>query len=80
MKDRGKRIASNERNKRKRLRQVQSHGDAQPVSGEEKWVKRFINHGKLCSCSVCGNRRKHDGETLQERKSKDSWWPYDTTP
>jgi hypothetical protein len=23
---------------------------------------------KLCSCLACGNRRKYEGETLQEKK------------
>jgi len=23
---------------------------------------------KLCSCLSCGNKRKHEGETLQERR------------
>jgi len=22
----------------------------------------------VCSCELCGNRRKHEGETIQERK------------
>lgn len=39
----------------------------------EKEAGRFANHGKACSCWMCGNPRKYLGEpTLQERRANDS--------
>jgi hypothetical protein len=29
----------------------------------------FANHGKVCSCWMCGNPRKYGELTLQERKA-----------
>jgi len=31
-----------------------------------------VDTPKPCSCLMCGNRRKHSGDTMQERKIKDA--------
>lgn len=39
----------------------------------EKWLSNMTStHGKPCSCFLCGNPRRFDGEeTIQEKKFKD---------
>lgn len=37
---------------------------------DPKVMARFKEQPKMCSCWMCGNRRKHEGETLQERLEK----------
>jgi hypothetical protein len=34
----------------------------------ERSLKRFKEHPATCSLSCCGNRRRWDGPTLQERR------------
>ena len=44
---------------------------------DEDWIKwgirKFANRLKMCSCMVCGNRRKHEGKTAQELQCWDDW-------
>lgn len=66
---RDERIAKKERNRKRWLRiWKRSH-----AAKDAKWLKRTVamsaNHGVLCSCHMCGNRRKHDGPTIQERRA-----------
>ncbi len=35
----------------------------------ESWVRRNFNHIALCSCWMCGQRRKWEGPTMQERRT-----------
>lgn len=36
---------------------------------EGKRRARFKEQPQLCSCHACGNRRRYEGETLQERRA-----------
>jgi hypothetical protein len=69
--DRATRRAQKERNKariRKAIVSTWSCGD--DPAWVERTVARMANHGKLCSCYMCGNPRRHHGElTMQERRS-----------
>jgi hypothetical protein len=38
---------------------------------DPKVMARFKEQPKLCSCHGCGNRRKTEGLTIQERKFMD---------
>lgn len=42
----------------------------------EKWAqlnaRRRVNTRTLCSCVACGNQRRMEGDTFQERRSRDS--------
>lgn len=44
--------------------------------GREEWAARTararVNTRTLCSCWMCGNQRRLEGDTFQERRSKDS--------
>lgn len=31
---------------------------------------KFAEHLAKCSCWMCGNARKHEGDTIQERRAK----------
>lgn len=31
---------------------------------------KYANHLQLCSCHGCGNRRKYEGQSLQEARAK----------
>lgn len=44
-----------------------------PCWHDPKAIARFKEQPKLCSCWMCGNRRRHAGETIQERRSKAAW-------
>jgi hypothetical protein len=37
-------------------------------SATQDWVRRNHDHLKVCSCWMCGNRRKWGGPTIQERR------------
>ena len=42
-----------------------------PTLSEEQLTEMVIKQGDLrtvCSCYMCGNRRKHEGPTIQERR------------
>ena len=50
------------------------------TDGEMARVDRCYNNITRCSCYICGNRRKYDGITLQERKvqwSEKTYWQED---
>jgi hypothetical protein len=70
MATRGERRAQKERN-RNRWRRTLAH--LWPRARDTLWLERTArkaaNHGKLCSCWLCGNARKISGETLQERRA-----------
>jgi hypothetical protein len=36
----------------------------------EDWSTKNAEHLKSCSCHLCGNKRKHFGKTLQEKKAE----------
>lgn len=71
--DRAERRSQQERIRAKMRRYIASwnhHGKDSP-----EWVARtaakMANHGKLCSCYMCGNPRRHfDEPTIQERRAQ----------
>jgi len=71
MTDRSERRAQKKRNRDRWARIVRGwsaySGDQDPWF--ERTVRMQANHGVLCSCFMCGNRRKYDGETIQERRA-----------
>lgn len=38
------------------------------------WARRNHNHLQMCSCWMCGNRRKWFGPTTQERRQQQREW------
>ena len=40
------------------------------MHGEPKALAVAVNTPKPCSCLMCGNARKHDGMTMQERRAE----------
>lgn len=42
--------------------------ETQPTARQ---IGRLLHTPKACSCWMCGNQRRLDGDTIQERKSKD---------
>jgi len=55
----------------KKLRSNNWIDDTTPPDVANKNIKRHVNHGKLCSCWMCGNPRKYHNElTMQEIKFK----------
>jgi hypothetical protein len=37
---------------------------------DPKAMARFKEQPQICSCRGCGNQRKHEGDTIQERRAK----------
>jgi len=69
------------RHQRERMRQKLSkrlqwvYGDPQSMLNLElgRQVSRELNHGKRCSCPMCGNPRKwYKEKTIQEKKADES--------
>lgn len=63
------RRAARERNVQRWLRIVKSWGPHYTPEFIARYVRRAAGHGKLCSCDGCGNRRRTDGVTTQERRN-----------
>lgn len=65
---RQKRFLQKERNKKKWSKVVRQHMfDMFEIT--PKMIGTAANHGKLCSCHMCGNPRKFfNAKTLQEQK------------
>jgi hypothetical protein len=60
------------RHMRRRLKEDrnQHYDDLQCACWHDpKAMARFKEQPKLCSCWMCGNRRKHEGATVQERRA-----------
>lgn len=75
---RQKRFLQKERNVSKWMkRQLQKvHWEGRGILDEhdEKVANIYANHGKVCSCHMCGNPRKHWNEkTIQERKVEEMY-------
>jgi len=65
-----KRIHQKQTNFKKWLGRVKSWYKIKPRDSElEKTAHIAANHGKLCSCWMCGNARKIEGPTVQELKA-----------
>lgn len=69
MTTRGERIAQKRRNRARWRRVFRWHSWS-----SAEWIEcsavRAAEHGKLCSCEMCGNPRRYFGdETLQERRA-----------
>lgn len=70
--DRAERRSQQARVRAKMRRHVLSWGPHDRGDPElvERTAAKMANHGKLCSCYMCGNPRRHFGEpTIQERRA-----------
>jgi hypothetical protein len=59
------------RHMRRRLKQDrnQHYGDLKcPCWYDPRAMARFKEQPQICSCRGCGNQRKYEGPTLQERR------------
>ena len=75
---RQKRFLQKERNLHKWTKRIEQrvHWEGRNILDEddEKIAHIYANHGKLCSCHMCGNPRKHWNEkTIQERKHEEMY-------
>lgn len=70
MTTRDERRAQKDRNLSRWRRIIKTWTPWRPVDTEwvERSARKHANHGKLCSCEMCGNRRATEGETIQERR------------
>lgn len=71
MTDRGTRRHQKERNLN-RWRKIVSGWFKRPygTGDAETLARKFASHGKLCSCYMCGNPRRHfDEPTMQEKRA-----------
>lgn len=64
-----KRIHQKQNNFKKWMSRVKSWYTMASFSEIEKTAHIAANHGKLCSCWMCGNARKTEGPTIQELKA-----------
>lgn len=71
MRTRAERRALRVRNLRRWLRIIRSWGGDYSPSWVFFNARKYAGHGKLCSCPACGNRRKAEGPTLQERRAQE---------
>lgn len=69
---RAERIAQKERNRARWLRIMKRWSAAKDKVWLAQTVARAANHGVLCSCYMCGNKRKLEGPTIQERRHSQS--------
>lgn len=73
--DRAQRRAEKERNKARARRFLKEtrHSSGSDADWLERTTNRWASHGKLCSCYMCGNPRRHFGAlTMQERRATDA--------
>ena len=56
------------RHHRERLKNKRRYHWGRDLMAEPEVLARTVNTPKPCSCLLCGNRRKHAGGTLQERR------------
>lgn len=69
---RQQRFLQKARNRRKWERRRKDEHFTFTLGRNDKTAKIQANHGKLCSCHMCGNPRRHYGvETLQEVRAND---------
>ena len=54
---------------RERLKQARKHYWGRDLSQNPHALSSVVNTPCRCSCPMCGNRRKHLGPTLQERRA-----------
>lgn len=59
-----------EAKKKRKIKKKFSHWFGEYMS--DRRVGMFAKTPKMCSCFMCGNRRKHQGPTLQEIRSSDA--------
>lgn len=55
---------------RERLKANRRFHWGRDLHGEPKALAVAVNTPKPCSCLMCGNARKHDGMTMQERRAE----------
>ena len=68
---RRKRLLQKERNLNRWIHKVRQEVDSVHLSeDEERYARILATHGRLCSCELCGNPRRHFKEiTIQEKKA-----------
>lgn len=73
MTDRGERRAQKERNlnRWRRIMRRWFRGVPNETAARERSARLAAAHGVLCSCWMCGNPRKTEGDTMQERRAND---------
>lgn len=54
---------------RERLKRQRRNYWGRDLSDDPKSLAKVVKCPQVCSCNVCGNQRKHEGETMQERKA-----------
>jgi hypothetical protein len=79
---RQKRFEQKVRNKQKWRKRVEGEakmlGEDPAMVQSREWVDHQVhlltNHGKLCSCHMCGNPRRHFNErTIQEKRHEEMY-------
>lgn len=67
--NRGTRRAQKQRHLARCLRIVRGWYSSGDLQWQRETARKLAAHGKLCSCHMCGNPRRHHGEiTIQERR------------
>lgn len=54
---------------RERLKARRRHHWGRDLSNEPAHLAKAVNTPTPCSCLMCGNKRRHAGETMQERRA-----------
>lgn len=53
---------------RERLKAKRRHHWGRDLLNDQSTLARAVNTPTPCSCLMCGNRREHEGQTMQERR------------
>lgn len=59
------------RHHRERLKKKRRYHWGRDLLTEPEVLAKAVNTPKPCSCMMCGNERRHSGDTMQERRIKD---------
>ena len=71
--DRSERRHHAQRVKAKFYRKQSAH---EAWTNDARMAGMYANHGKVCSCSMCGNPRRYFHMlTMQERRADAAGWP-----
>jgi hypothetical protein len=57
------------RHHRARLKRTRRRYWGRDLAQEPKMLARVVNTKNPCSCLMCGNARRHAGDTMQERRA-----------
>lgn len=59
-----------EAKKKRKIKKNFSHWFGEYMS--DRRIGMFAKTPKMCSCFMCGNQRKHNGPTMQERRQNNA--------